>query len=76
MNGQLSEQPPAELIREISEKSLGGRLRLEQKRVKVVAYFDSSNAAVVELLGKESHANSHAEAQGGKAPPARSLPTA
>lgn len=43
MNGQLSEQPPAELIREISEKSLGGRLRLEQKRVKVVAYFDSGN---------------------------------
>ncbi|HEU0252459.1 MAG TPA: DUF4388 domain-containing protein, partial [Pyrinomonadaceae bacterium] len=39
MNGQLSEHPLAELIREISAKSLGGRLRLEHERVKVVAYF-------------------------------------
>jgi hypothetical protein len=41
MNGQLSEQPLAELIREISSKFLGGRLRLEHERVKVVAYFDN-----------------------------------
>jgi curved DNA-binding protein CbpA len=40
MNGQLSEQPLAELIREISSKSFGGRMRLEHDRVKVVAYFD------------------------------------
>jgi curved DNA-binding protein CbpA len=43
MNGQLGEQPLAELIREISSKSLGGRLRLEHERVKVVVYFDSGN---------------------------------
>ena len=43
MNGQLSEQPLVELIREISAKSLGGRLRLEHDRVKVVAYFDNGN---------------------------------
>jgi len=43
MNGQLSEQPLVELIREISEKSLEGRLRLEHDRVKVVAYFDKGN---------------------------------
>ena len=43
MNGQLGEQPLAELIREISSKSLGGRLRLEHERVKVVAYFDDGN---------------------------------
>jgi hypothetical protein len=43
MKGLLSEQPFAELIREISAKSLGGRLRLEHERVKVVAYFDSGN---------------------------------
>jgi curved DNA-binding protein CbpA len=43
MDGQLSEQPLAELIREISAKSLGGRLRLERDRVKVVAYFDHGN---------------------------------
>ena len=43
MNGQLSEQPLAELIREISTKYLGGRLRLEHERVKVVAYFDNGN---------------------------------
>ena len=41
MNGQLGEQPLAELIREISSKSLGGRLRLEHERVKVVVYFDN-----------------------------------
>ena len=45
MNGQLSEQPLAELIREISSKSLGGRLRVEQDRVKVVAYFENGNFA-------------------------------
>ena len=43
MNGQLSEQPLAELIREISAKSLGGRLSLENDRVKVVIYFDNGN---------------------------------
>jgi curved DNA-binding protein CbpA len=43
MNGQLSEQPLVELIREISVKSLGGRLRLEHDKVKVVAYFDAGN---------------------------------
>ncbi|HKY41943.1 MAG TPA: DUF4388 domain-containing protein [Pyrinomonadaceae bacterium] len=43
MNGQLSEQPLVELIREISSKSEGGRLRLEHDRVKVVAYFDAGN---------------------------------
>lgn len=39
MNGQLSEHPLAELIREISTKSLGGRMRLEQDRLKVAVYF-------------------------------------
>ena len=43
MNGQLSEQPLAELIREISTKSLGGRLRLDHDRVHVVVYFDNGN---------------------------------
>ena len=41
MNGQLSEHPAAELFREIQSKSLGGRLRLEQERLKVVAYFEN-----------------------------------
>lgn len=40
MNGQLSEQPLAELIREISSKSLSGRLRLEHERIHAVAYFE------------------------------------
>src|SRR5215467_11219992 len=43
MDGQLSEQPLAELIREISAKSLGGRLSLEHDRIKVVFYFDNGN---------------------------------
>lgn len=41
MNGQLSEEPLAELIREISSKGLSGRLRLENDRVKVVTYFEN-----------------------------------
>jgi hypothetical protein len=40
MNGQLSEQPLAELIREISANSLAGRLQLEHERAKVAIYFD------------------------------------
>ena len=40
MNGQLSEHPPAELIREIIAKSLAGKLQLEHDRIKVVIYFD------------------------------------
>jgi DnaJ-domain-containing protein 1 len=39
MNGQLSHQSLAELIREISAKSQSGRLRLERQRVQVAAYF-------------------------------------
>ena len=39
MNGQLSEQPFAELIREISAKRLSGRLRVQQNRVTIVSYF-------------------------------------
>jgi curved DNA-binding protein CbpA len=41
MNGDISEQPLAEIIREISSKSLSGRLRLERDRVQVVAYFEN-----------------------------------
>ena len=43
MDGQLSEQPLVELIREISAKSLSGRLRLENDRVKVVVYFENGD---------------------------------
>jgi len=39
MTGQLSEHPLAELIREISLKSLAGKLQLEHERIKVVIYF-------------------------------------
>jgi curved DNA-binding protein CbpA len=39
MNGQLSQRPLAEVIREISAKSLSGRLSVEQDRIKVAAYF-------------------------------------
>lgn len=41
MHGQLSEHPPAELIREISAKSFGGRLSLEHDRIKAVTYFEN-----------------------------------
>jgi curved DNA-binding protein CbpA len=38
--GKLSEQPLAELIREISIKGLSGTLRLEHERVQTAVYFD------------------------------------
>jgi curved DNA-binding protein CbpA len=41
MNGKLSEQPPAELIREICQKSLSGTLRLQQDRAEAVVYFEN-----------------------------------
>src|ERR1700754_4689593 len=41
MTGQLSVQPLAELINEISAKSLAGKLQLERDRIKVVIYFDN-----------------------------------
>src|SRR5262245_16107998 len=41
MEGQLSEQPLAELISEILEKRLSGALRVERERVKAVAYFEA-----------------------------------
>ena len=40
MNGQLSEHPLAELINEISAKSLSGKLQLQHDRVKAVIYFE------------------------------------
>ena len=39
MNGQLSHQPLAKLIREISAKSQSGSLRVEHDRIKIAAYF-------------------------------------
>src|SRR6476646_1604580 len=39
MNGQLSERPLAELVHEISAKSLAGRLQLQHDRVKAALYF-------------------------------------
>ena len=41
MNGQLSENPLAELIREISIKNLSGRLQLCREKVRVAIYFQS-----------------------------------
>jgi hypothetical protein len=41
MNGQLRENPVAELIREISLKKFSGRLQLQFEKVKVAVYFKS-----------------------------------
>jgi len=40
MNGTLSEQPLAELIREISLRHFSGTLRLRRERVRIVIYFE------------------------------------
>src|SRR6185295_7921732 len=39
--GKLTEQPLAELIREISIKGLSGTLRLEHERMQTAVYFDN-----------------------------------
>lgn len=41
MKGTLSEQPLAELIREISSRNFSGTLRLEHERAQVAVYFDN-----------------------------------
>lgn len=41
MKGKLTDQPLAELIREIASKALSGALRLEHERAKTVVYFES-----------------------------------
>src|SRR5882724_5373341 len=41
MKGKLTEQPLAELIREISSKGLSGTLRLEHERAQTAVYFES-----------------------------------
>src|ERR1044071_4707313 len=46
MNGRLSDQPLAELVREISDARLSGALRLERERAKAVVYFDGGEVAV------------------------------
>ncbi len=40
MNGKLTDQPLAELIREIASKELSGALRLEHEQVKTAVYFE------------------------------------
>jgi len=40
MNGKLTDQSLAEVIREISAKSQTGRLRVEQDRIKIAAWFE------------------------------------
>jgi curved DNA-binding protein CbpA len=40
MKGRLTDQPLAELIREISSKGLSGTLRLEHERAQTAVYFD------------------------------------
>jgi tetratricopeptide (TPR) repeat protein len=43
MSGKLSENPAAELIREIAETRLSGALRLVRERAKAVIYFDAGH---------------------------------
>src|SRR5207244_2165538 len=43
MQGQLSENPLAELIREINDTGLSGALRVSHDRAKVVVYFETGD---------------------------------
>lgn len=44
MNGKLSDQPLAELIREIASKNLSGTLRIEHDRAQAAVYFEEGQA--------------------------------
>lgn len=46
MNGQLSSQPLAELVREVSIGRLSGTMRLERQRVKAVVYFEAGRVVM------------------------------
>src|SRR5439155_4397169 len=54
MEGQISEHPLAELIREITTAALSGALRLSRDRAKVVIYFESG-----QLVFATSNLRSH-----------------
>ena len=41
MNGKLTDQPLAELIREIASKDLSGTLRIEHERAQAAVYFEN-----------------------------------
>lgn len=43
MNGQLNEQPLAELISEVMQKGLSGSLRLQNESVRAVIYFEAGH---------------------------------
>ena len=44
MNGKLTDQPLAELIREIASKGLSGTLRIEHDRAQAAVYFEDGQA--------------------------------
>src|SRR5688500_9042404 len=45
MKGTLTDQPLAELIREIAAKGLSGTLRLEHERAQAAVYFEDGQIA-------------------------------
>ena len=44
MKGKLTDQPLAELIREIASKGFSGTLRLEHERAQAAVYFEDGQA--------------------------------
>jgi curved DNA-binding protein CbpA len=64
MKGTLSEQPLAELIREISSRNFSGTLRLERERAQAAVYFESGRvifaASNVRSLRLQQYLRKHA----------------
>jgi curved DNA-binding protein CbpA len=64
MKGTLSDQPLAELIREISSRNFSGTLRLEYDRAQAAVYFESGRlifaAANIRSLRLAQHLQKHA----------------
>ncbi|MGH9904507.1 MAG: DUF4388 domain-containing protein [Pyrinomonadaceae bacterium] len=64
MNGELSEHPLAELVREISLKALSGTMRLQHERAKVAVYFDAGQVIYAASNLKELRVGEYLKKQG------------
>jgi curved DNA-binding protein CbpA len=64
MNGQLSEHPLAELVREISLKGLSGTMRLQHEQAKVAVYFDAGQVIYAASNLKELRVGEYLKKQG------------
>ncbi len=64
MNGQLNEQPLAELIREVLQHRLAGTMRLQHEAAKVAVYFEAGEAIYAASNLRELRLSEYLKKQG------------